>query len=306
MPTKEMLGKLRGVGRPRCDFFSALGEKTHCDQPEAPQSVMLECQSEEAARLLLDRLQKTGCIVQGLQRRYVLLDEIGSGNFGVVFKAEDLYTGQYVAIKIFIEEYEQRLMHPFLEASILTASSHANVQGFYGLYEVTEMELLDALGVGAPSTYAIVSEFLEGGDLLTYMQRSTRVTEFRARDLAKQLLSAVSHMHDGAFVHRDLKPENIILTGSGDTIKLIDFGLSAPEEDLEVMRMKAGSPGYVAPEIVTGLMTCKADCFSVGVILFILLTGKALFVGKNAWPQPSTHTQHHEKCRGPARKQGGS
>lgn len=282
MPSQDLWGKLRGLRKPACEPCSALKGQPPCEQPDAPQGWTLECKSPEAASRLLERLQMAGCVVQGLQRRYHLMDVIGKGNFGVVLRAEDLHTGAIVAIKVFTKVYDQKLMHPLLEASILRSCRHENIQEFLGVYELTEVDVLDRLEVESSRTYAIVSEFLAGGELLAYLQRPEKVTEDRARSLVKQLLSAISRLHDASIVHRDIKPENLMLTDMGSKVKLIDFGLSALDSDFEAMTMKAGSPGYAAPEVLTGPQTCKADCFSCGVILYILLTGKAPFPGRDA------------------------
>ncbi|CAK0885470.1 unnamed protein product [Prorocentrum cordatum] len=274
LPSADALGRLRGSGKPRCGLFSAL---QHASQSGDPEAWTLECQSPRATLQLLDRLQLAGCILQDLQRRYALLDEIGEGAFGRVFRAEDLRTGSPVAIKVCTARSMNVVMHPILEASILRSCCHANIQAFHGLYRVSGSEL----DIDSSFTYAIVSEYVEGGELLKLAQRGTAMTEDFARRLTKQLLSAVSHLQEKSMVHRDIKPENILLSGAGDQLKLVDFGLSALEDDSEAMRLKSGSPGYVAPEVVTGVQTCKADCFSVGAILFILLTGKPPFAGKD-------------------------
>ncbi|CAK0850325.1 unnamed protein product [Prorocentrum cordatum] len=282
MPAQDLVEKLRGLRKPACELFSTLKGQPQCDQPSAPQSWTWECKTPEAASLLLERLQAAGCIVQGLQRRYQLMEVIGNGSFGVVLKAEDRHTGTTVAIKVFTKEYDEKLMHPLLEATILRSHHHESILEILGVYAVTEQETLDMLGVELPITYAIVSEFLAGGELLEHLQRSKWFSEDAARCLAKQLLSAICRLHEGSIVHRDIKLENLILTGTGNALKLIDFGLSALVSDREAMSMKAGSPGYIAPEVLSEPLTCKADCFSTGVILYILLTGETPFPGKNA------------------------
>jgi serine/threonine protein kinase len=101
--------------------------------------------------------------------------------------------------------------------------------------------------------------------------------------MGTQLLSALSFLHQRRIVHRDLKTENVILADVyGDRVKLVDFGLAAYETDEKEMQRRCGSPGYVAPEVLQNRQYgCPADCFSMGVLLYILVSGLAPFSGKD-------------------------
>ena len=129
-------------------------------------------------------------------------------------------------------------------------------------------------------------EYAEGGDLLARVINHGCFSECDTRKLIEQLLLAIDFMHKKNFIHRDLKLQNVLLfQGPKEDIdlRLADFGLAeeliAPDQSLT---RKCGSPGYTAPEILRGEpYTLKADIFSIGSILFSILTGKSLFPGED-------------------------
>lgn len=114
------------------------------------------------------------------------------------------------------------------------------------------------------------------------MIRREKFEEKDAAGIIKQLLSAVSYCHKKNVCHRDLKPENILLDSKqGDIIKLIDFGTSQVFQSDMKMEMVLGTAYYIAPEVLTGKYTEKCDLWSIGVILYILLSGEPPFFGKS-------------------------
>jgi serine/threonine protein kinase len=281
---QEALERARGISSPGCQLFSAL----KCQEgAETPESWTFECKSADWADILMDGLQTAGCILQGLGQRYQLFDPVAKGSFGVVFRAGSLSSGAEVAVKLFTKEHEGSagLVHPLMEFGILHSCSHPNILRSQGLFEVTEKDALECAGVQGSRTFAIVTEYLNGRTLLDEVRASDRARplgEERTRTVMEQLLQAVAALHDAGFVHRDIKPDNIVLSGAGrDCIKLIDFGLAAREADEEAMRLKSGTPGFTAPEVIKRPLSYKADCFSCGVTMFILLTGKPPFPGRD-------------------------
>lgn len=275
---EENHDRLRGVLRDSpFEYFSTLKE---CDR--MPASLILECDSSEGALRLMDKLQAAGCIMKGIHQRFKLGNIFAKGSFGVVFMAEDLRTGEHLAVKIFTKDYTNKLIHPLMEACILREYTHSNILQFRGLFEVSDQELLDEIQCESPTAYAIATEYLDGGELLKFIQWAGKAKEDQARRIMRQLIQSIAVLHRGGIAHRDIKPENIVLNGPGCDIKLIDFGLAACQEDEEAMLMKAGSPGYAAPEVLCNPQSCKSDCFSVGVIMFILLCGRAPFPGRDA------------------------
>ena len=100
----------------------------------------------------------------------------------------------------------------------------------------------------------------------------------------KNMLEALSYMHENNVVHRDLKPENLILAhkDNDQDLRIADFGLASIIQDGELLKLRCGSPGYVAPELLDDIgYGKKADIFSAGVILYVLLTGRPVFRGFN-------------------------
>ncbi|CAM9683035.1 unnamed protein product [Choristocarpus tenellus] len=149
------------------------------------------------------------------------------------------------------------------QARVLFSLNHDNIVAMWTFYE-------------NPKEYCLATEVLKGGELFDDIVRRSFYTEACARRIIGQLLDAMSYMHRCGVVHRDIKPENILLVAPGsDTIKLVDFGFA---KKLEPPKYKAvepvGSPGYAAPEVLRRFpYGTKADCFSAGVITYILLAG---------------------------------
>jgi len=127
----------------------------------------------------------------------------------------------------------------------------------------------------------IVMERCDAGSLEDYVQGNNSLTDFACRSLITQVLRAVDYLHSELqVVHRDLKPENILLKNVNGmvSIKLGDFGLATQMESTRVMKLVAGTPAYIAPEVVGGGGYSRAvDCWSVGVMTFYMLTGSLPF-----------------------------
>jgi len=118
----------------------------------------------------------------------------------------------------------------------------------------------------------MVFHLLEGGELFDRVLKRKKYTEREAAIVMRQLLEALVYLESKRIIHRDLKLENILLVNKEDDclIKLADFGLSVTLENLDP-KVRCGTPGYVAPEIITGkAYDCKTDMFSAGAILYVL------------------------------------
>lgn len=128
-------------------------------------------------------------------------------------------------------------------------------------------------------------EYLRGGDLYELMKQRGPFSEAQARVAIKRVLQALHELHKKRIIHRDLKTENIMLRDANDptSVCVIDFGLAATLGS-DLMSMRCGSPGYVAPEVLLerGHYGCKCDVFSAGVIFYTMLCGKPPFRGDNA------------------------
>ena len=121
-----------------------------------------------------------------------------------------------------------------------------------------------------------------GGELFDEITSRSQFSEQDAAKIIQQVLSAIAYCHANNIVHRDLKPENLLLDSKNDnTIKVIDFGTSAKYTEGEKMKQTFGTAYYIAPEVLTSEYNEKCDVWSIGVILYILLSGRPPFDGKD-------------------------
>ena len=135
------------------------------------------------------------------------------------------------------------------------------------------------------SFYYIVSEFITNGELFDEIIKRKYLNEEDGAYVMKQLISAITYCHAKGVVHRDLKPENILIDSITEdnkiNIKVIDFGTAMfYSPDVKLVET-LGTPYYVAPEVLKGIYSEKCDVWSIGVILFVLLSGTAPFNGKD-------------------------
>eukprot|EP01102_Stenamoeba_stenopodia_P000837 TRINITY_DN10788_c0_g1_i1.p1 TRINITY_DN10788_c0_g1~~TRINITY_DN10788_c0_g1_i1.p1 ORF type:complete len:451 (+),score=152.51 TRINITY_DN10788_c0_g1_i1:58-1410(+) len=208
---------------------------------------------------------------EGAAKFYNIVKELGSGTFATVKLAVHKQTGDKVAIKI-INKVKAPPINPkkslMDEVEILKKLSHPNIINILDIFD-TKDEL------------QLVLELVHGGDLLDKILSKTRYKEDEARVIFKNIVEAVEYLHSHGFAHRDLKPENILLVSNDDdtTIKLTDFGVSRSFGDEELMKTLVGTPQYLAPEIIKkgrGSQegyTVAVDMWSLGVILYVLLSG---------------------------------
>ncbi|XP_028381046.2 sperm motility kinase 3A-like [Phyllostomus discolor] len=198
---------------------------------------------------------------------YLLLRTIGQGSSAKVMLARHIVTGTEVAVKI-LNKWDYAL--GFREFQCLRHLTHPNIMR---LFEVRHTE----------DQYFLFVEHLSGGDLATYLQKHGACTEEEARTIFRQLVSALHHCHEKGFAHRDLKPENILLDADNN-VKLADFGLSKEFWKCKLTSF-CGTMWYVAPEILSSepYDGQRVDIWSLGVVLYQLVTGKLPFEGGNFW-----------------------
>eukprot|EP00565_Helicotheca_tamesis_P004997 CAMPEP_0185724094 /NCGR_PEP_ID=MMETSP1171-20130828/682_1 /TAXON_ID=374046 /ORGANISM="Helicotheca tamensis, Strain CCMP826" /LENGTH=335 /DNA_ID=CAMNT_0028391875 /DNA_START=129 /DNA_END=1136 /DNA_ORIENTATION=- len=157
------------------------------------------------------------------------------------------------------------------EVAILKELKHQHIIRLYDFFE-------------EPQTYYLVMELMSGGELFDRIVAKAYYNEKEARDVCKILLEAVDYCHRNNVAHRDLKPENLLLVTNDDdaTVKIADFGFAKKVLAPKSLTTQCGTPGYVAPEILEGVAyDLKADMWSVGVILYILLGGYPPFIENN-------------------------
>ena len=205
-------------------------------------------------------------------QNYEEIQKLGSGAFGEVILSLHKPSGTKRAVKVISkmslcgqQEDNEYLIKEF---KILRELDHPHI---IKCYEVFESE----------KNYYISTEYCPQGSLFSEIVKLKRFTEFQASEIIRQLLSSLLYCHKNQTVHRDIKPENIFLMESDPPyIKLGDFGNSIEFNNESRLQGCFGSAYYMAPEIFKGDYDEKCDIWSVGIILFILITGKAPYPGK--------------------------
>ncbi|GMH05517.1 hypothetical protein Nepgr_007357 [Nepenthes gracilis] len=208
-------------------------------------------------------MDKKGAV---LMHKYELGRLLGQGTFAKVYYARCLSTGQSVAIKIIDKEKILKvglINQTKREISIMRLVRHPNI---VQLYEV----------MASRTKIYFVMEYVRGGELFNKISKG-RLKQDVARKYFQQLISAVDFCHSRGVYHRDLKPENLLLDENGN-LKVSDFGLSALHESRRqdgLLHTTCGTPAYVAPEVINkkGYDGAKADIWSSGVVLYVLLAG---------------------------------
>jgi serine/threonine protein kinase len=209
-----------------------------------------------------------------LNQRYKIISQIGSGGMALVYKAQDLSLGRLVAVKLLRERYtgEAHFLDRFLhEARAAANLTHPNI--------VTVHDFGEDAG-----RYYMVMEFIEGQDLKAIIRAGGPFSVDRTLDFATQMCAGVGYAHRAGLVHCDLKPQNVLVTADG-RVKVTDFGIARalstirPDEQNEIVW---GSPQYFSPEQAAGESpTPASDVYSIGIVLYEMLTGRLPFQAEN-------------------------
>jgi serine/threonine-protein kinase len=205
---------------------------------------------------------------ENLVLQYEIMKLIGQGQFGKVFQAIDINTGNTVALKEI--EYHRFPTHKFLrEVHFLVMLQHPNIVACQAIKHTK-------------SARYIVMDYCEGGNLREWLDTQENICINKVLPIITDILTGLKYAHDKGIVHCDLKPENILLSQDGVRQKAMisDFGIAklVHDEKPELMGV-TGSPAYMAPERFYGKYSPSSDLYAVGVILFEMLTGDRPFSG---------------------------
>jgi serine/threonine protein kinase/Tfp pilus assembly protein PilF len=250
---------------PKCDTDNPSDSKycKECATPLPPQEVSvtktLETPTEEFTR---------GNTFAG---RYEIIEKLGKGGMGRVYRVEDTKLKQEVALKLIKPEIarDKKTIERFRnELKIARNIRHKNVCGMYDLGE-TE------------GAHFITMEYVRGEDLKSFIHRSGQLAVGTAVRIAKQVCEGLSEAHKLGVVHRDLKPGNIMIDREGN-VRIMDFGIarSLKEKGITGAGVMIGTPEYMSPEQVEGKEADqRSDIYSLGIILYEMVTGRVPFEG---------------------------
>ena len=205
-----------------------------------------------------------GAVIAG---RYRVVNLLGKGGMGEVYRADDLTLGQPVAMKFLprkLASDQAALARFHSEVRVARNVAHPNV---CRVFDIGESE----------GRIFLTMEYIDGEDLSSLLRRIGRLPSDKATELSRQICAGVAAAHDAGILHRDLKPANIMVDGRGRA-HVTDFGLAGLAVDLKEDASRAGTPAYMAPEQLAGQgVTVQSDIFSLGLILYEMFTGKRAF-----------------------------
>ncbi|MBX3138549.1 serine/threonine protein kinase, partial [Candidatus Obscuribacterales bacterium] len=210
--------------------------------------------------------------------KYELLDVIGSGAMGVIYRARHLILDKVVAIKVLhAPQADPTLIMRFQrEARAASSLNHPNVITVYDF------------GVHVESAPYMVMDYLQGRTLAQYIEERGQLSLRDTLDIVEQILSALAHAQKKNILHRDLKPSNIMVLEEENEprlVKLLDFGLAKlldrdDQVALSAVGSALGSPAYMSPEQATGLkVDCRSDLYSLGCMMYEMIAGQPPLLG---------------------------
>ncbi len=214
---------------------------------------------------------------------FEILDLLGEGAMGRVYRAKQLSLDKVVAIKV---------LHKHLTTDVKLAKRfHREARAASRLSHPNSVQIID-FGAAEDGTLYIAMEFLEGEDLQSLIEEEAPLTPARIALLLGQVLSALDEAHHAGIIHRDLKPENVLVLkagrGAGERVKVCDFGIAKIQESdggsaITMAGFVCGTPEYMAPEQARGEeLDARADLYSAGIMLYQMLTGAVPFTSDTA------------------------
>lgn len=212
-----------------------------------------------------------------IAERFRIVNRLGAGGMGEVWRADDLQLSTSVALKLLPPHYAAdplRLDRLRAEVRLTRQISHPNVCRVYDIAQAAAPD-------GSNLTF-LCMEFIDGEDLASVLRRLGRPSHEKSVQIARQLCFALAAAHEQDVVHRDLKPTNVMLDGRGN-VRLTDFGVAGMVQDFtDPAAIRAGTPAYMAPEQLEGReVTRRSDIYSLGLVLYELFTGKPAINAKS-------------------------
>ena len=214
--------------------------------------------------------------------RYKILDHLGTGGMATVWLGYDTILDRQVAIKTFkIDANDEDAVKRFnREAKAVTSLSHPNIVSIYDVENEGEF-------------YYLILEYVEGMTLKDYMVKNPRIPIETIVHIAKQIAAGLSHAHQNGIIHRDIKPQNILMN-ENLTCKITDFGIARAYGDttLTQTNQMLGTVYYLSPEQACGnVATAQSDIYSLGILIFEMITGQIPFKGESAVAIALKHLQ---------------
>ncbi|MBM7659409.1 serine/threonine-protein kinase [Bacillus mesophilus] len=219
-----------------------------------------------------------------LSGRYKVIDTIGGGGMANVYLARDMILERNVAVKVLRPDFsndEEFIRRFHREAQAATSLNHPNI---VSIYDVGEED----------NIFYIVMEHIDGTTLKEYIQKNGPLSNEESVNIMIQLTSALANAHENQIVHRDIKPQNILIDEHG-IVKVTDFGIAVALSSTTITQTNSflGSVHYLSPEQARGGMaTKKSDIYSLGIVMFELLTGRMPFFGESAVSIALKHLQN--------------
>jgi len=216
-----------------------------------------------------------------LANRYEIVDKVGTGGMSDVFKAKDHILGRNVAIKVLKQEFGEDInfVTKFrTEAQAAAGLEHPNIVNIYDVGSENKM-------------HYIVMEYIEGITLKTYIEKRGKINFNESISIAIQVANGIRAAHNKRIVHRDIKPQNIMISTEGK-VKVTDFGIAHAASNNTVNSDMMGSVHYTSPEQArNGFVDYKSDIYSLGIVMYEMVTGKVPFSGDSAVSIAIQHLQ---------------
>ncbi len=210
----------------------------------------------------------SGTVLAG---RYRIVGLLGRGGMGEVYRADDLKLEQAVALKFLpraLEGDPDRLERLYAEVRTARQVSHPSVCRVWDIGE-------------AEGQHFLSMEFVDGENLASLLRRIGRFPLDKATDVSRQIAEGLAAAHAKGLLHRDLKPANVMLDGQGQ-VRLTDFGLAGLADSLSGEDVRSGTPSYMSPEQLVGReVSVRSDIYSLGLVIYELVTGRRAFEGKS-------------------------